>query len=994
MTILAFAANPEALPTFLSGANIPYLMEIYARYLQDPSTIDPSWAQYFSSMGEQGHAALHDMSGASWSPRDLSTVVDAISPSTHTTKPSGQPAMMATPLRATAGQSGSTTALSATPSGQVDSAAAAELLNLRAANLVEAYRRYGHQLATLDPLGLAKSQLTTPLQPATHGLESVDFTKTITLDTPLLGRNRMTVGELLQSLQAIYCQSVGVEIMHIADSQRRDWLVQKLESGALLQPLSAAEQKTLLQQLTEAEGLEQFWQKKFASVIRFGLDGGESLIPGLHAAFRRFSQQGVDEVVVGMAHRGRLNILANVMGKPYRALFAEFQGHMPIPDDFHGSGDIKYHLGVSNDRDYDGQTIRLSMAANPSHLEAVNAVVQGKVRAKQDLRGDKSRKQVAGLLLHGDAAFAGQGSVFEALNLCRLPGYNSGGTLHIITNNQVGFTTSPQYGRSFAYASGIAMPFEIPVLHVQGDDVEVVAKLFTLAVEYQQAFGEDILIDLICYRRAGHNEVDEPSFTQPIMYSQISRQASARTQYAAKLVADGVVTQEQDQEAVKAFQKLLDAELAAADSYRVTNLDWLRDNWQGINPAPRYDQDAAAWNPITGVALDRLQFLGKSLTKLPTGFNPHPKIERFLTERLTSIVEGKEINWATAEALAFASLATEGASVRLSGQDCGRGTFSQRHAVLTDQVTEQKYTSAAHIAPDQGLVEVLDSPLSEYAVMGFEYGISQGSPNCLVMWEGQFGDFVNGAQIIIDQFICSAETKWQRMSGLVLLLPHALEGRGPEHSSARVERFLQQCAEDNMQVANCSTPANYFHILRRQLKRDFRKPLILLTPKSLLRHKLCVSSLAEMAEGTRFKEVIAEADTTINPSAVKRVVLCSGKVYYDLLQERMAQANDKTKQQVALLRLEQFYPFPESALVEQLKRYPQAELVWCQEENENMGAWRYLDRHLERAAQAAGMATQLPVRYIGRDAFAATATGSHHRHEAQQKALVTAALTI
>ena len=987
MTVLAFAANPDVLPTFLSGANIPYLMEIYARYLQDPSAVDASWAQYFAAMGDHGHAALHDMLGASWSPRDLSTVVGAASSADTTTKSAASKAAAASPLRAVAEPS---VAAMAAPSGQVESAAAEALLNLRAANLVEAYRRYGHQLATLDPLGLAKSQLTISLQPATHGLESVDFTKTVTLQSPLLGRNRMTVTELLQSLQAVYCQSVGVEVMHISDPQRRDWLVQRLEGGALMQPLSAAEQKTLLQQLTQAEGLEQFWQKKFASVIRFGLDGGESLIPGLHAAFRRFSQQGVDEVVVGMAHRGRLNIMANVMGKPYRALFAEFQGHMPIPDDFYGSGDVKYHLGVSNDRDYDGRTIRVSMTPNPSHLEAVNAVVQGKVRAKQDLRGDTGRKQVVGVLLHGDAAFAGQGSVFEALNLCRLPGYCSGGTLHIITNNQVGFTTSPQFGRSFAYASGAAMPFEIPVLHVQGDDVEGVTKLLALAAEYQQTFGEDILIDLICYRRAGHNEVDEPSFTQPRMYSQIAHQTSTRNQYAAKLVAAAVVTQEQDQEAVKAFQKLLDAELAAADSYRVTSLDWLRDNWQGVNPAPRYEQDAAAWNPITGVALDRLQSLGKSLTQLPAGFNPHPKVERFLAERQASIVEGKEVNWATAEALAFASLATEGASVRLSGQDCGRGTFSQRHAVLTDQVTEQKYTSAGHVAPEQGMVEVLDSPLSEFAVMGFEYGISQGTPNCLVMWEGQFGDFVNGAQVIIDQFISSAETKWQRLSGLVLLLPHALEGRGPEHSSGRVERFLQQCAEDNMQVANCSTPANYFHILRRQLKRDFRKPLILLTPKSLLRHKLCVSSLADMAEGTRFQEVIAEADTTINPSAVKRVVLCSGKVYYDLLQERMATAN----KQVALLRLEQFYPFPETALVDQLKRYPQAELVWCQEEPENMGAWRYLDRHLERAAQTAGMATPLPVRYIGRDAFAAPATGSHHRHEAQQKALVTAALAI
>ncbi|MBM3602451.1 MAG: 2-oxoglutarate dehydrogenase E1 component [Alphaproteobacteria bacterium] len=976
MTVLAFAPNPDVLPTFLSGANIPYLLEIYARYLQDPSSIDASWAQYFATMGDHGHAALHDMLGASWSPRDLTTVVDApgaASPVAQSPKAAGQPASS---LRAVA--------------DQADSAAAEALLNLRAANLVEAYRRYGHQLATLDPLGLAKSQLTAPLQPITHGLESVDFTKTVTLQSPVLGRNRMTVGELLQSLQAVYCQSVGVEVMHIGDPQRRDWLLQKIEGGAWMQPMPADTQRTLLQHLTQAEGLEQFWQKKFASVIRFGLDGGESLIPGLHTVFERFSRYGVAEVVVGMAHRGRLNIMANVMGKPYRALFAEFQGHMPIPDDFYGSGDVKYHLGVSHDRDYGGSPIRVSMTPNPSHLEAVNAVVQGKVRAKQDLRGDKTRKQVAAVLLHGDAAFAGQGSVVEALNLSRLPGYCSGGTLHIITNNQVGFTTSPQYGRSFAYASGTALGFEMPIFHVQGDDVEVVTKLLSLAVEYQQTFGEDILIDLICYRRAGHNEVDEPSFTQPRMYSQIAHQPSTRTQYAAKLVAAGVITAEQEQQAVKAFQSLLDAELAAADGYRVTSMDWLRDNWQGLKPAPRYDSNSAAWNPMTGVALDRLQTLGKNLTQLPSGFTPHPKIDRFLAERLNSVVTGKDINWATAEALAFASLATEGASVRLSGQDCGRGTFSQRHAVLTDQVTEQKYTSANQLDPEQGLVEVLDSPLSEYAVMGFEYGISQGTPNCLVMWEGQFGDFVNGAQIIIDQFISSAETKWQRMSGLVLLLPHALEGRGPEHSSGRVERFLQQCAEDNMQVANCSTPANYFHILRRQLKRDFRKPLILLTPKSLLRHKLCVSSLTDMAEGTRFEEVIAEADTTIKPTAVKRVVLCSGKVYYDLLQERIATGN----KQVVLVRLEQYYPFPLAALVKQLQRYPNAELVWCQEENENMGAWRYLDRHLERAAQAAGMATPLPVRYIGRDAFAAPATGSHHRHEAQQKALVTAALAL
>ena len=959
--------------TFLSGANIPFVGEVYAKYLRDPSTVDASWVAYFRGLGGDERAALADWVGASWAPRPLKTVIEPVA------APAAPAAAKVVPANDARGEA-------------KGSAAIAEDLTWRALQLVDAYRRYGHRLASLDPLGLAKATLTKDLQPMTYGLESVHFTQSVVLPTPLAGRTNFTVGELLQSLQGIYCQSVGVEVMHLEDSERRTWLLQQLEGGALTKELSRDEQKTLLQDLTEAEGLENFLQKKYTGTKRFGLEGGESLIPALQTMLRRLSGgHQVREVMLGMAHRGRLNVLTNVMGKPFKALFSEFQGNTPYPESFQGGGDVKYHAGTSSDRQIAGRTLHLSISPNPSHLEAVNAVVQGKVRAKQDLLGDRERRQVVGLLIHGDAAFAGQGSVVEALNLCRLPGYRSGGTLHVIINNQVGFTTSPQYARSCAYASGPALYLEIPVLHVQADDAEAVVRAAALAADYQQRFGEDILIDLICYRRSGHNEVDEPSFTQPLLYKQIAQQISTRKQYAAKLVNAGVISTAEEQAISAAFQARLEADFAEANSFRVNKIDWLEGTWTGLDPAPSYASAPAAWSPSTGVAIDQLKSIGQALTKIPEGFNAHPKILRFLDERAEVINSGKGVNWALAEALAFASLAVEGTSVRLSGQDCGRGTFSQRHAVLTDQTNEARYTSAANVQTAQAPVEVLDSPLSEYAVMGFEYGISQGNPKSLVMWEGQFGDFVNGAQIIIDQFISSAESKWQRMSGLVLLLPHGYEGQGPEHSSCRFERFLQLCAEDNMQVANCSTPANYFHILRRQINRKFRKPLILVTPKSLLRHKLCVSDLAELADGTAFRAVIGEVDSTIQDAKVKRVVLCSGKVYYDLLQERAKQATSD----VVLLRLEQFYPFPQAAMVEELRRYPQAEVVWCQEEPENMGAWFFIDRLLEQAIGLAGIKANAgrPL-LISRKAASSPAVGSHHRHEEEQHALVTSAVRV
>jgi 2-oxoglutarate dehydrogenase E1 component len=714
------------------------------------------------------------------------------------------------------------------------------------------------------------------------------------------------------------------------------------------------------------------------------LDGGESLIPALEQILKRGSQLGLKEVVLGMPHRGRLNVLTNFMGKKFSAIFSEFQGNPATPEDVQGSGDVKYHLGTSADREFDGNTVHLSLNANPSHLEAVDPVVIGRVRAKQDQRRDTERSHVMGLLMHGDAAFAGQGLVAETFDFSQLRGYRTGGTIHFIVNNQIGFTTSPHYSRSSPYPSDVAKMVQAPIFHVNGDDPESVVHVARIATEFRQQFKCDVVVDMFCYRRHGHNEGDEPAFTQPLMYKRIGAHATTRELHARRLAADGVATKAELDKMYADFMAYLEAEYAAATGYKPNKADWLEGAWSGLAVASGDERRGE-----TSVPLKTLKDVGAVLCDVPKGFNANAKIVRQLEVKRKAIESGQGIDWATAEALAFGTLLVEGNGIRLSGQDCGRGTFSQRHSVLVDQETEGHHVPLRHLKEGQARFEVIDSPLSEASVLGFEYGYSVTEPKTLVMWEAQFGDFANGAQVIVDQFICSGESKWLRMSGLVMLLPHGYEGQGPEHSSARLERYLQLCGEDNMQVANCTTPANYFHILRRQMRRNFRKPLVIMTPKSLLRHKLCVSTLADMGPGSTFHRVMYDNEVLCPDKDVKRVVLCSGKVYYDLFEERA-----KRKQtDVFFLRLEQLYPFPHRALVKELGRFPKAEVVWCQEESQNMGAWHFVDRRIEDVLTEVGGRAKR-ARYVGRPESASPATGLNKRHVREQAKLVDEALTI
>jgi 2-oxoglutarate dehydrogenase E1 component len=702
----------------------------------------------------------------------------------------------------------------------------------------------------------------------------------------------------------------------------------------------------------------------------------------LESILRCGAELGIREFVIGMPHRGRLNVLANFMGKPYAAVFSEFQGNAANPEHVQGSGDVKYHLGTSTDREIGGRSVHLSLAANPSHLEAVDPVVLGKVRAKQHQRGDTAHDQVVGILMHGDAAFAGQGLVAESLELADLRGFGTGGTIHVIVNNQIGFTTSPSFARSSPYPSDVAKGVQAPIFHVNGDDPDAVVEVARAAVEFRQRFKKDVVIDLFCYRRHGHNEADEPAFTQPLMYRTIARHPTTRQLYAQRLVAAGVMSDADVAAVANGFIADLEMQFDAAKSYRPNKADWLEGAWAGLETAPDDDRRGE-----TAVPLAVLREVGRGLVTVPEGFQLNRKIARQLEAKREGIDSGKGIDWGTAEALAIGTLCAEGTHVRLSGQDSGRGTFSHRHAVLVDQETEERYVPINHIREGQAPFEIIDSPLSEAAVVGFEYGYSLADPKTLVIWEAQFGDFANGAQVIIDQFLSSGEAKWLRMSGLVMLLPHGYEGQGPEHSSARLERYLQLCAEDNMQVCNLTTAANYFHALRRQIRRKFRKPLVIVTPKSLLRTKDVMSPLADMGPGTTFHRVIGETETIVPDAKVRRVVLCSGKVYFDLLKSR----TEKRDRSVALVRLEQLYPFPFKTLADELRRYPRAEIVWCQEEPQNMGAWSFVDRRIERVLEGLDVAAKRP-RFVGRCEAASPATGLFKRHQQEQAKLVDDAL--
>ena len=945
-------AGIDVLASAFSGANAAFLGEQYARWATDPSSVDSSFGDLFAAMNDEARAVLEDATGASWAPH----VVETITPRPAEAAPS------------------------------TEQIRAATIASLRALMLIRSYRVRGHLEARLDPLGLQIPAPHAELDYRSYGFTDADLDRPIFIDH-VLGLETATLRDITRILRDTYCGPIGVEFMHIQDPEQKSWVQRRVEGAPWLKATDAAGKRKILRELTEAEGFEAFCQRRYVTTKRFGLEGGEVTIPALHEIIETVAQAGVQEVAIGMPHRGRLNTLVNIVKKPLPAVFSEFGGESFKPNDVQGSGDVKYHLGTSTDTEISGRMVHVSLQPNPSHLETVDPVVVGKVRARQDQAGDTQRRSsVMAILMHGDAAFAGQGLVYETLAMSQLIGYRTGGTIHLIVNNQIGFTTVPLHAHSGLYCTDVAKSIQAPILHVNGDDPEAVVFCARMAAEFRMRFATDIVLDIVCYRRHGHNETDEPAFTQPIMYQAINRTKTTRTLYAERLAAEGVMSAAESQALWDGFAQKLEEANAAGKSYRPNKADWLEGHWSGFHPPERDDMPHV--EETTEVPTETLKRVGAALSRVPAGFEVNSKIARQLEAKKAAIDTGQGIDWATGEALAFGTLLLEGSRVRLSGEDCQRGTFSHRHAVLIDQTSQNEYTPMNNIGPGQAKLEVYNSLLSEAGVLGFEYGYSLADPRTLVLWEAQFGDFANGAQVIIDQFIASGETKWLRMSGLVMLLPHGYEGQGPEHSSARIERYLQMCAERNMWVCNVTTPANYFHMLRRQLHRNFRKPLVIFTPKSLLRHKMAISALADMAEGTRFQYILPETDPIAPPDQIKRVVICSGKVYYDLLQERRA----KAIQDVAIIRMEQFFPFPENTLGRVLAPYANAEIVWCQEEPENMGGWHFVDRRIEKVLRRLGNKAERPI-YVGREEAASPATGLARTHAAQQAALAAAALT-
>jgi 2-oxoglutarate dehydrogenase E1 component len=975
-------ANETLLQTaFLYGANAGYIEDLYARYTKDPHSVDAQWQAFFGALKDESAIVTKNAEGASWKKPGWPVAANGELVSALDGNWAQVEKAVGDKLKGKAQAKGGELSRAEVEQATRDS--------VRALMMIRAYRMRGHLHAKLDPLDIEPRQNHEELDPIHYGFTEADWDRKIFLDH-VLGLEFGTIREIVALLQRTYCQTLGVEFMHISDPVEKAWIQERIEGPHKEITFTREGKRAILNKLVEAEGFEKFLDLKYTGTKRFGLDGSESLIPALEQIIKRGGNLGCKEIVLGMAHRGRLNVLTQVMGKLHRALFHEFKGGSFAPDDVEGSGDVKYHLGASSDRTFDGNNVHLSLTANPSHLEIVDPVVLGKVRAKQDQHGctPDNRTAVMPLLLHGDAAFAGQGVVAECLGLSGLKGHRTGGSIHFIINNQIGFTTNPRYSRSSPYPSDVAKMVEAPIFHVNGDDPEAVTFAAKVATEYRQKFQKPVVVDMICYRRFGHNEGDEPAFTQPKMYKVIRQHPSTLEIYSKRLIDDGVVSPAEVDEMKAAWRAKLETEFEIAQGFKPNKADWLDGRWSGLK-AVREDQDDPR-RGRTGVAKDVLLEIGKGLTTVPEGFTVHRTIQRFVDNRRKMIETGEGIDWAMAEAMAFGSLLLEGHRVRLSGQDVERGTFSQRHSVLLDQETESRYTPVNHIREGQARYEVINSMLSEEAVLGFEYGYSLSEPNALTLWEAQFGDFANGAQVVFDQFVSSGERKWLRMSGLVCLLPHGYEGQGPEHSSARLERFLQMCAEDNMQVAYCSTPSNYFHILRRQLKRDFRKPLILMTPKSLLRHKRCVSRLDELAENSTFHRVLwddaqgaSEGVKLAKDDKIRRVVLCSGKVYFDLFEEREKRGVDD----VYLLRVEQLYPFPAKSVAGEMGRFKNADVVWCQEEPKNMGSWTFVEPYLEWVLKTVGARVDRP-RYVGRPASAATATGLMSKHAVQLQAFL------
>ncbi|MBS1984943.1 MAG: 2-oxoglutarate dehydrogenase E1 component [Bdellovibrionales bacterium] len=930
---------------YLKSINAEYIDELMDRYQQDPASIDDSWRYFFEGLELGGDAIPYVNGSSQFAPANGKAITQG-------------------------------------PTSGVDFSAEAKV-----GLLIHAYREMGHAMANLDPLGT--SHRSHPLLDLTNfGLTETDLERTFTAGR-VLGMENAKLGDILARLKSTYCSSIGVEFTHIQDPESRRWLQERMESSRNTEDLSVEDRKFILRRLTESETFERFVHTRYVAQKRFSIEGGESMIPALDRIIEVASDLGAQTVVMGMAHRGRLNVLLNIFGKKAQYIFTEFEENFEGLDTV-GIGDVKYHMGYSADiTTRHGKAVHLSLANNPSHLEFVNPVVEGIARSKQRELGDKERVKVIPLLIHGDAAFAGQGVVYETLNLSQLSGYRTGGTVHIILNNQVGFTTDPVSSRSTTYATDLAKMLEVPIFHVNGDDPEAVYFVARMCTEYRQKFRKDVFIDLICYRKYGHNEGDDPSFTQPVMYRTIKDHASPRELYVKKLAQTSVLSETDAQAMVDQVNAVLTEEQKITRSEKPRPfVSSFTSKWQKYHAASSAEIHQTV---ETGVPLVALQSMSEKLNVVPAGFNVHPKIARFLETRLQAARQGKGLDWGNVETLAYASLVSEGHVVRLSGQDAERGTFSHRHCVLNDYQTGTKYTPLMNIGGDQVNFVVRNSCLSETAVLGFEYGWSLADPEALVIWEAQFGDFVNGAQVIIDQFISSSETKWQRSSGLVLYLPHGYEGQGPEHSSARLERFLQLCGENNMAVCNFTTPAQLFHALRRQVKRAFRKPMVVMTPKSLLRHPAAVSDLVDLSKGS-FLPVLDDPSVAAQtqPEKIDKVLLCSGKIYYELEEERQ-----KLKlENVAILRLEQLYPWPEEMLAQALARYSKAKkLVWVQEEPRNMGAWSYVFGQwaggLDYFQEKAGGRSLL---YCGREVAAAPANGAHKLHSSKQKKIIQSAL--
>jgi len=960
--------------SFLEGSNSTFIEEYYLKYINNPKAVPKSWREFFSGLDDDHKIVRTEIQGPTWAPKKITKLQNGDEIQTHTIEESKK-------------TDGNFLALQKNLQQTMRSSKSFSSLNrdsIKAIAMIRGYRIKGHLIAQLDPLKLMKREKHPDLDPLHYGFDEKNRDRKIFLDN-YLDRESATVNEMIDILTKTYCSTIGVEFMHIADSEEKTWFRNRMERKEHQVSFTFSGKSFILNKLIQAEGFEQYLAKKFVGTKRYGIDGGEALIPALEQIIKYGGHKGVKEVKIGMAHRGRFNVLANLLQKPYKRIFNEFASETDYTTaDF--TGDVKFHLGASSDREFDNNLVHISLTDNSSHLEAVNPIVLGQTRAKQYIYNDSKRQKVVPVLIHGDAAFAAQGVVAECFAMSGLPGHNTGGTIHIIINNQIGFTTSPRFARSSPYPSDVAKMVEAPILHVNGDDPEAVVHCARIATEFRQKFNRDVVIDMICYRRFGHNEGDEPSFTQPIMYTKIKQHPTTLNVYADKLIKEGTISFQEFEKRKQAFKDLLDDQFKTAKEHK-PKLEWFEGTWSKFKPEKGKDKRG-----ISGVTIDKLKKIGKRITYIPQDFNVHPTIRRIYNNKKEMFDSGKGFDWSTAEQLAFATLLEEGYPVRLSGQDSGRGTFSQRHSVLRDQINDSQYVPLNNISKTQKRFEVIDSLLSELAVLGFEYGYTLSEPTTLVVWEAQYGDFANGAQVIIDQFIVSGERKWSRASGLVVLLPHGYEGQGPEHSSARLERFLQLCAQENIQVMNCTTPANYFHALRRQMRRDFRKPLIIMTPKSLLRNKKCVSNIEDFTTKNTFHRILKDyaevggygLSKLKKDKEIKKVVLCSGKIYFDLIKAREKIKNDK----VYFIRIEQLYPFPIKSLAHELKRFKKiAKFYWCQEEPQNMGAWNTARNYIQWTLDYI-KAENKKVSYIGRKPAASPASGYLRKHLAQQKEII------